>query len=170
MAQENGKIVFRWHFLIIYLLIAAVISYELVDYKMDRDAPTTTAEPTAHDEIKVTKESDSGFDVDDDSQIEYVEPGTIQEYTSEKETTTDESTTEKESETKKKETTKKETTTKKKTTTTKKEDTTKATTTTTKATTTTTKTTTTTTKPTTTKAAETTTSGTEEPATVAEDA
>lgn len=87
MAKENEKLVFRWHFLIIYLLIAAIISYALVNYKTDRDAPPTISTTDTHDEVKVTEEADSEFDVDDDSETEYVEPGTIQEYVSEEDET-----------------------------------------------------------------------------------
>lgn len=82
MAQENDRIVFRWHFLIIYLLIAAVISYALVDFKTDRGGQSEPTASETHGKVIVTTESDSGFDVDDDSESEFTPPGTIQEFES----------------------------------------------------------------------------------------
>ncbi len=93
MAQENGKLVFRWHFLIIYLLIAGIISYQLVEFKIERDTPEA-ARTTAYEKVKVTKESDYDIDVQDDSgdESDFVEPGTIMEDVPE-ETTSQEDTT-----------------------------------------------------------------------------
>lgn len=157
--NESGKLVFRWHFLVIYLLIAAVISYQLVDYKLDRDAPSTTTPKTTHEPVKVTQSDDSDFDVDDGGAVDVFEPGTIGEQVTKEESTTEEGntskTTDEESTKKKPNTTKKDsskTTTEKSSTTEK--DTTKTTETTEKTTKPTTETTTTTTtEPTTTEPA-----------------
>lgn len=70
---------FRWQYLIVYLLIAAFISYGLIDFKLRSEAPTSSTEKRIT--INVTSD-DGSFEVDKQNgdyveQIE--EPGTIGE-------------------------------------------------------------------------------------------
>ena len=86
--KEKSGIGFRWQYLVIYLLIASVISYVLVDFKVQRDAPST--EPVG--KVTVTEAGKKGSKWTTSVDGEYAVPGTIGEYGVPEETdTTDES-------------------------------------------------------------------------------
>ena len=95
MKMEDGKIVFRWQFLVIYILVAALISYTLIDYKIKKESPSEKVSMSTKNQVKVT--SDEGFgtiddiDVDDDSELEPME--TLSEAPSVDESSTIEPTT-----------------------------------------------------------------------------
>lgn len=73
-ASKDG-IGFRWQYLVIYLLIASVISYKLVDFKVQRDTPTT--EPSV--KVTTTDAGKKGSKWTTSADGAYAVPGTIGE-------------------------------------------------------------------------------------------
>ena len=102
---ENGTIKFRWQYLVVYILIASLISYLLIDFKIQREKPKVNEKPSRQEVVVTKGDFDVGFDVDDED-VEESLPEDLTSETETSETTTDETTAG--------ETTAKETTTKKK--------------------------------------------------------